>query len=623
MPKWSVTLSICSQINTCYNSSSAVRIQAQNGSSYEEAFCQFSDCFTAAFVQSPSNESVCFLAKKLCRRLKPSDDPECKLGVTIPFSRNLQTIFLNSMAWQTSSVPLSLFSGVFCFRSNSLINFFADHNSAWLETLGFTSPELNSSVSGFNDLMNVDIRDNAMQIDLGSLTISQELSTFYYDGNVAPKQAFESLCERHPFLIQLKMSKCGLTVETVTDIAKGCNGSIKEFSLTLETYADFDLEIGLQNCHLTYLSRAFREELDHVGLFELSLLGNPLRCGCDDTELDSINWLRSNHLKITDYDQLTCIALSGDLMPIKHLPHSVLWRLHCPTFIIAVTAVTSLLARSTVSTVVFLCVRYRWRIKYWRFVTSQRLRRTCCTRPASDDGDDENGAGDYAYDAYLAFGNDEMRWVNRTLMPGLEENHDFKTFNRERDMLIGGATSERILDAMATCRRIVLVVSATSAQKEWWRFEMAQALLRSNRAAHDVIITAKRHEVIVVKFEELSGELSADMAHIMDTHACAEWTNDKAGRQLFWAKLAALLRGEDVDGCCVCCRPGKCTRTRRQPITDLHRRTQTPPTVVDQSVDGWWDNASQDGSPTAPTPPPLDDVMTSSQRSLQPLLQTV
>ena len=109
------------------------------------------------------------------------------------------------------------------------------------------------------------------------------------------------------------------------------------------------------------------------------------------------------------------------------------------------------------------------------------------------------------------------------------------------------------------------------------------------------------------------------MAFIMDKYACAEWTNDSARRKLFWAKLTALLRGDDVGDDVTCCCSG---RVRYKQLRSVIARLTSS---INNSSDIQSQTATQTvyGTVTSVQSQPAGGSAMMEAGELQPLIQTV
>ena len=180
----------------------------------------------------------------------------------------------------------------------------------------------------------------------------------------------------------------------------------------------------------------------------------------------------------------------------------------------------------------FVCIRYRWRIRYCRFMLNYRVNRFCSCGPTSTAESPE----DFKYDAYLSFSSRDRQWVYHVLTKELENTYGFRIFYRHRDQVARGTTQECILRDMKASQRVILVVGKSFNDKEYCLFELNNAQRQTIRSGR----VTKRKHVIVIKLEE-PASMSEELSSVLDTHSSIEWSENKAGMELFWSQLRTAM----------------------------------------------------------------------------------
>ena len=516
------------------------------GYSSKKAFCYAVRSTYAVVVGAAATDALCSLAARLCARLQL--DHTCAYHLTMPVSSNLQEIYANRLAWDISSYPNSYVSNVFCFQNNSVRILDVSDNHRWLSSMRLsTNTKFSITTRGIERLLYLGNRNNFLTVNITQLansTDNKHLLELDYGGNYALVDHGVRLCDDMPNLRSINAANWNVAVKdleysfdgcaklTYLDLSQNDFGTDAE-SLQLRLSDVTNLTLVLRDCKIGYLSAAFRRQLERVE--RLTLTDNPLLCGCHPPEaLRFVAWMTQHRHLITDFHNLTCSSSTG-LMYVKDVDWKTLHRLNCPELQITVSVLVTTAFVSACALTVFLCVRFRWRIRYAAFVAGRACRRLCCDVVSADDDDDDGR--EFEFDAYISFATHDRHWVNNTLTSQLEQAHGLRLFNRIRQGLIGGTVQERIVTAMARCRHVLLVVSNRFQEKDWCCFELQQALLRLNRIREP----ARRHaHVIVIKLEPLEN-VAVELANILDTQACVPWTRDAAGQRLMWARLDELL----------------------------------------------------------------------------------
>ena len=66
---------------------------------------------------------------------------------------------------------------------------------------------------------------------------------------------------------------------------------------------------------------------------------------------------------------------------------------------------------------------------------------------------------EFEYDAFVIFSSQDSDWVIKTLIPTLEEKHDFKCCVHYRDFVIGVPLRENMVNSVYNSRKTIAVVS--------------------------------------------------------------------------------------------------------------------------------------------------------------------
>ena len=203
----------------------------------------------------------------------------------------------------------------------------------------------------------------------------------------------------------------------------------------------------------------------------------------------------------------------------------------------------------------FVCIRYRWRIRYCCFMLNYRVNRFCSCGPTSTAESPE----DFKYDAYLSFSSRDRQWVYHVLTKELENTYGFRIFYRHRDQVARGTTQECILRDMKASQRVILVVGKSFNDKEYCLFELNNAQRQTIRSGR----VSKRKHVIVIKLEE-PASMSEELSSVLDTHSSIEWSENKAGMELFWSQLRTAMYQDSSVWC-------DCFKRRRHGSVSLSR----------------------------------------------------
>ena len=99
---------------------------------------------------------------------------------------------------------------------------------------------------------------------------------------------------------------------------------------------------------------------------------------------------------------------------------------------------------------------------------------------------DEN----YAFDAFVAFHQNEFHFVEKTLIQMLEMEgpQDIKLCVHYKHFIIGANIEENIINAIEMSRKTILILSKSFLQSEWCEFEYNMARVRTMEKGRYIII---------------------------------------------------------------------------------------------------------------------------------------
>uniref|UniRef100_A0A667WH46 Toll-like receptor 3 n=1 Tax=Myripristis murdjan TaxID=586833 RepID=A0A667WH46_9TELE len=249
----------------------------------------------------------------------------------------------------------------------------------------------------------------------------------------------------------------------------------------------FDDLHSLRALHLQKnLITAVRPEVFKSAMTNLSLLvmnKNPFDCTCESI-LWFVTWLNTTNASVPYLsDQYVCNT------PLAYFNHAVMHfdTLSCKDmtpfqtlYILSSTAVITLMVTA-------LLVRFHgWRIQfYWNIMINRTL--------GFSDARVEEGR-EFEYDAYVIHAEEDIKWVERRLLPLEDENYTFCL--EDRDSVPGMSRLESIVDNMRRSRKILFVVTESLLKDQWCR------RFKAHHALHQVI-EASRDSVVLVFLQDM------------------------------------------------------------------------------------------------------------------------
>ncbi len=184
-----------------------------------------------------------------------------------------------------------------------------------------------------------------------------------------------------------------------------------------------------------------------------------------------------------------------------------------------------------------LVYRHRWDI---RFIALKVIRQ----RKVHLDKEDTKV---YEYDAFVAFDQEDYKWVSEELMQNLEqpEGHSeeqgryFKLCIHNRDWEYGTRITENIVESVLNSRKTILVLTPSFVQSYWCDYELQMARMRCFEEGRDIII------VIMLQPVD-AASMNHTLRTLIKTVTYLEWRTHDIDRKVFWEKLKRSLNKKDT-----------------------------------------------------------------------------
>ena len=310
-----------------------------------------------------------------------------------------------------------------------------------------------------------------------------------------------------------------LSDNTLTDLARGLLHNITSLG-----------HLNLRGNRFTDIRKHTRSEMDSIaenGGLEVDLGENPLVCTCKTLEF--LEWMHATRVMFISGEMYRCRYLDGDDVRLVDLDLPTLKRrcgpISAPVLEVVIPVAGSVLVVSVVLALV--AYRYRWRLRYFIFISSRFWRRY----------EEENELQAYVYDAFVAFNGRDVEWVVSKLRPMMENTFGYRLCIHDRDFLPGAIIEETIVEVIETSRKTILVLSRNFLGSNWCHFEMQMARSRLFRDGRDCLI--------LVLLEDLASEevsKSRTLRNLLDTKTYIKWPKNEADQEIFWKQLSLSMK---------------------------------------------------------------------------------
>ncbi|CAC5388795.1 unnamed protein product [Mytilus coruscus] len=286
------------------------------------------------------------------------------------------------------------------------------------------------------------------------------------------------------------------------------NNNFDDFPFTITEFKNLSC-INLENNKIIGLDEKIMKDLDELdsrieGNLKIRLDHNLLQCNCKS--LDFIKWLFKTKIQLDNGGNYSCGYIDGSkkttayaLQNIDELTKQCVSKF----WLIASVCLTLLLIIIIIiSSIVF---KYRITLQYWYLVIRRKYRMYSKLDEQSD----------YKYSAFVAYHNDNYKWVCGPLTTFLESEKKLSLCLHDRDFALGSLIVDNIFDAISQSKKVILIVGKSFLKSTWCEYELDMARMRMFRENKDILIV-----ILVEKI--LPEDMPKSLLRIWNNVTCLE-----------------------------------------------------------------------------------------------------
>ncbi|XP_076110567.1 toll-like receptor 2 [Mytilus galloprovincialis] len=285
--------------------------------------------------------------------------------------------------------------------------------------------------------------------------------------------------------------------------------------------------LDLSNNLITSIDDNIRLWLDKIIHLNpiINLDNNAFVCSCDT--LDFLLWFEKTNVTFYNGDNYTCTMSNNKQILLKEVAkntnkyfadcNATLW-LHVGIILVA--------SAFGIFVPLSLLYNYRWNIILYMY---RKVRRVV----------EKNLHENYIYDAYVSYEERSVLWIQKCLLPKIEEEWGLKVFLHDRDLLPGHITADAKAESIQQSRHVVFIITEHFTEGKWGRFEIDRAKYEKYTTNHRKIIVILQN----IRIEDVPDEIvniSNDVCFIEMALNENEIINS-TDNQRDWLKLKALL----------------------------------------------------------------------------------
>ncbi|XP_078337294.1 toll-like receptor 4 [Crassostrea virginica] len=288
--------------------------------------------------------------------------------------------------------------------------------------------------------------------------------------------------------------------------------------------------LDLSDNRLSTLSSPAMQDLEYLFTIDdprllIHLDNNQLSCSCRN--LGFLKWMRNFRSHFKNYDKYTCMEDSSTL------DRSIdLLKIECKSYLlwyIIGAILCTLVISITISVLIY---KHRWKIRYLRYIANKKFQ-GYQKLPGS------SIAGEYDYDAYVSYHEEDVSFVKHDMVQHLEETFGLKLVIMHRDMVPCGDHAANIMGCICQSKHVICVVTRGYIESSWQMYELNMARMEGIEARRTL-----RFVHLILMPDVCTSKYPRTVRDFIRKGYYTEYPDDQTGNAVFWEKLKNEIKGD-------------------------------------------------------------------------------
>ena len=288
--------------------------------------------------------------------------------------------------------------------------------------------------------------------------------------------------------------------------------------------------LDLSDNRLSTLSSPAMQDLEYLFTIDdprllIHLDNNQLSCSCRN--LGFLKWMRNFRSHFKNYDKYTCMEDSSTL------DRSIdLLKIECKSYLlwyIIGAILCTLVISITISVLIY---KHRWKIRYLRYIANKKFQ-GYQKLPGS------SIAGEYDYDAYVSYHEEDVSFVKHDMVQHLEETFGLKLVIMHRDMVPCGDHAANIMGCICQSKHVICVVTRGYIESSWQMYELNMARMEGIEARRTL-----RFVHLILMPDVCTSKYPRTVRDFIRKGYYTEYPDDQMGNAVFWEKLKNEIKGD-------------------------------------------------------------------------------
>ncbi|XP_062592269.1 toll-like receptor 4 [Saccostrea cucullata] len=310
-----------------------------------------------------------------------------------------------------------------------------------------------------------------------------------------------------------------------------------DLSSNLLTGIDFDIRylrslrvLDLSLNQIQYLSDSDMKAIDQHRMgksLTINLSGNPILCACKS--LNFLTWIvhsqTSGEIIFESYEQYFCEKESHDGQVMNFTNSKVIGELRkkCNTYTTLIFMMSTLIFLFVISLAIGIFYRYRWKLRYFFYMTKSRYHGYKAVRSDSQ--------SNFKYDAFVSYADEDLPFVQKMIWE-FERNNEIRLCIHHRDFVPGYDIAENIITAVNKSRKTIIILSPNFINSSWCMYEMHIAKMEEIYSRDDQSV------LVIIFYKPIpAGKIPLQIMNVIKEKSYIEFPDDEYCDAMFWRKV--------------------------------------------------------------------------------------
>ncbi|XP_062572424.1 toll-like receptor 4 [Saccostrea cucullata] len=281
-------------------------------------------------------------------------------------------------------------------------------------------------------------------------------------------------------------------------------------------------ELYIRFNKITYITESDFVTFKRLGKAKIFIQGNPINCDC--LHVQSLKWIKEIQHLFMDLNETLCSEKSSTVLEIIQEKTFEEFVKNCQTDTWLALSILMLLILIVTITVVFLAKKYRVHIDYVILKLRSRWKGVYSVE-----------SGDFQFDAFISYAEDDYRIVSTTLYQTLTQR-GFQISFPDKDFIPGISKADELLRCVDKSRKVVFIITENFLANGWNSYAVQMTV------THSFHNNRRQSIIVIIKDNITIQRMPKDLRYIWWSIVSIRWPETSDLMEQFWDELDRALK---------------------------------------------------------------------------------